>query len=94
MTASTATTPASTARAETTGLPAPDPLLDQVGRIARAGRHAGQNRMPWSMVIVFLAPALLLYGVFVLYPIVQSLRYSLYDWNGLEPSRRIGPPEK
>ena len=36
------------------------------------------------MVIVFLAPALLLYGVFVLYPIVQSLRYSLYDWNGLE----------
>ena len=36
------------------------------------------------MVVVFLAPALLLYGVFVLYPIVQSLRYSLYDWNGLE----------
>jgi raffinose/stachyose/melibiose transport system permease protein len=66
------------------GTPTPDPLLDQVGRITRAGRHAGQNRIPWSMALVFLAPALLLYGVFVLYPIAQSLRYSLYDWNGLE----------
>ena len=27
--------------------------------------------------------------VFVLYPIVQSARYSLYDWNGLEPARRV-----
>ena len=83
MTAPT-TMSASTARAEPSGPPAPDPLLDRVGQIARAGRPAGQNRMPWSMVIVFLAPALLLYGVFVLYPIVQSLRYSMYDWNGLE----------
>jgi raffinose/stachyose/melibiose transport system permease protein len=37
------------------------------------------------MVAGFLLPALLLYGVFVLYPIVQSFRYSGYDWNGLEP---------
>jgi raffinose/stachyose/melibiose transport system permease protein len=37
------------------------------------------------MVAGFLLPALLLYGVFVLYPIVQSVRYSGYDWNGLEP---------
>ncbi len=28
---------------------------------------------------------MLLFSVFVLYPIVQSVRYSLYDWNGLEP---------
>ncbi|WP_370326046.1 carbohydrate ABC transporter permease [Euzebya sp.] len=34
---------------------------------------------------MFLLPALLLYGVFVLYPIVQSMRYSLFDWNGLGP---------
>ncbi len=33
----------------------------------------------------FLLPALALYALFVLYPIVQSARYSLYDWNGLEP---------
>ncbi|MDO9174441.1 MAG: sugar ABC transporter permease, partial [Actinomycetota bacterium] len=41
-------------------------------------------RMPWPMIVVFLAPALILYSVFVLYPIAQSMRYSLYDWNGLE----------
>jgi raffinose/stachyose/melibiose transport system permease protein len=40
---------------------------------------------PWPVVIGFLLPALLLYGVFVLYPITQSIRYSGYDWNGLEP---------
>ena len=37
------------------------------------------------MIVAFLLPALLLYGVFVLYPIVQSMRYSMFDWNGLEP---------
>ncbi len=35
----------------------------------------------WSM----LAPALVLFAVFVIYPIVQSVRYSAYHWNGLEP---------
>ena len=40
--------------------------------------------MPWPTIIAFLAPALVLYTLFVLYPIVQSMRYSLYDWNGLE----------
>jgi raffinose/stachyose/melibiose transport system permease protein len=34
---------------------------------------------------LFLLPALLLYGLFVVYPITQSIRYSGYDWNGLEP---------
>lgn len=41
-------------------------------------------RMPWPMIVVFLAPAMLLYALFVVYPIIQSARYSLYDWNGLE----------
>jgi raffinose/stachyose/melibiose transport system permease protein len=42
-------------------------------------------RMPWTTVVGFLAPALVIYTVFVLYPIAQSTRYSLYEWNGLEP---------
>jgi raffinose/stachyose/melibiose transport system permease protein len=41
--------------------------------------------MPWTTVVVFLLPALVLYSVFLLYPIVQSARYSLYDWNGFGP---------
>jgi raffinose/stachyose/melibiose transport system permease protein len=41
--------------------------------------------MPWTTIIVFLLPALALYSLFVLYPIVQSVRYSMYDWNGFGP---------
>jgi raffinose/stachyose/melibiose transport system permease protein len=41
--------------------------------------------MPWPTIIIFLLPALVLYGLFVLYPIVQSARYSLYQWNGFGP---------
>ena len=32
--------------------------------------------------MAFLTPALLLYAVFLVYPVVQGARYSLYDWNG------------
>jgi raffinose/stachyose/melibiose transport system permease protein len=40
---------------------------------------------PWPVIVGFLLPALILYTVFVLYPITQSIRYSGFDWNGLEP---------
>jgi len=32
-----------------------------------------------------MVPALVFYGLFVLFPIAQAARYSLYDWNGLGP---------
>ena len=50
-----------------------------------ASRIAGQNKMPWPLILAFLAPALLVYGLFLLYPIAQSTRYSMFSWNGLEP---------
>jgi raffinose/stachyose/melibiose transport system permease protein len=49
------------------------------------GSASTLGRAPLVTIFLFLLPALALYGVFVLYPIVQSARYSLYDWNGLEP---------
>lgn len=49
----------------------------------RKGRDVGRRK--WPVVLAFLAPALLLYFAFVLFPIVQGIRFSLYDWNGLEP---------
>ncbi|HEX6657515.1 MAG TPA: sugar ABC transporter permease [Ilumatobacter sp.] len=55
-----------------------------VPRRARRQRH-GRSDISWPVAIGFLAPALALYALFVLYPIVQSARYSLYDWNGLGP---------
>jgi len=37
------------------------------------------------MIALFVLPALALYGLFVLFPIVQAAYYSLYKWNGLQP---------
>jgi raffinose/stachyose/melibiose transport system permease protein len=42
-------------------------------------------RRTWIGVIPFLLPALALYVVFVLFPIVQAVRFSLFKWNGLTP---------
>ena len=36
-------------------------------------------------IALFLLPALALYGVLVLLPIIQAAYYSLYKWNGLKP---------
>ncbi|MGP1674011.1 MAG: carbohydrate ABC transporter permease [Candidatus Limnocylindrales bacterium] len=41
------------------------------------------------MAGLFMLPALALYAVFVLFPIVQAARFSLYDWNGLEALDRF-----
>ncbi len=42
-------------------------------------------RRTWLGVIPFLLPALALYVVFVLFPIVQAVHFSLFKWNGLTP---------
>jgi raffinose/stachyose/melibiose transport system permease protein len=34
----------------------------------------------------FLLPALILYGVFMLYPIIDAVRLSLFKWNGAAPT--------
>ncbi len=39
---------------------------------------------------LFVAPALLLYGVYILYPVVISIWYSLLQWNGIGAARFIG----
>ena len=44
-----------------------------------------RNLRAWGLAGLFMLPALALYGLFVLFPIIQAARYSLYDWNGLEP---------
>ena len=45
-----------------------------------------QRVTPW----LFLLPGLLFFSVYVLYPIVQSLIISLYEWDGLSPAIYIG----
>lgn len=42
--------------------------------------------MPW----VFLAPGLLMFLVYVILPIFQSISISFYEWDGLSPAEFIG----
>ena len=50
-----------------------------------SSRRRTNRGISWPSIVVFLLPAIALYLAFVVYPIIQSTRYSLYDWNGLEP---------
>ena len=45
-----------------------------------------QRVTPW----LFLAPGLIFFTIYVLYPIIQSLIISLYEWDGLSPAIYIG----
>lgn len=40
--------------------------------------------------LILLAPACLFFAVFVLWPIVSSVRLSLYDWDGISPPTWVG----
>jgi raffinose/stachyose/melibiose transport system permease protein len=40
-------------------------------------------------IVVFLAPTLLILGTFVVWPILSAFRLSLFDWNGVSPTRRF-----
>jgi multiple sugar transport system permease protein len=44
-----------------------------------SGRWNQRKIAPW----LFLAPGLFMFAVYVLWPIVQSISLSFYDWNGL-----------
>lgn len=60
------------------------PAAASLHRLARQVR-----RSFWSYV--FIAPMLLLVGLFVVYPLIASLHITLYDWNGIgRPTRYVG----
>jgi multiple sugar transport system permease protein len=54
---------------------------------ARRRARAGAGGLS---TLVLLAPACLLFAVFVLYPIGASLVLSLYDWDGIGPKQFVG----
>ena len=51
------------------------------GARVRDGRLSG-----WLFVI----PALAAYVIFVLWPVVQTFKYSLYEWDGVLPAKWVG----
>jgi raffinose/stachyose/melibiose transport system permease protein len=57
------------------------PLVESTG-------HRRNHRAHWHRLLTitaFVTPALVVYLVFVLYPMAQAVYYSLFAWNGLGP---------
>ncbi len=42
----------------------------------------GRAAPPWRIRLVFLAPAFLLYTVFLIWPLIQALFFSFFEWKG------------
>ena len=52
----------------------------------RPRRRLPKQLVPW----LFMAPALLLFSLYVLYPIVSSFMLSFYSWDGLGDKTWVG----
>jgi len=55
-----------------------------------AGRRAGSGRRRW-IALLYLAPGFAMYAWIVLAPLVQSVNYSLYQWDGVTAPVFVGP---
>lgn len=62
--------------------------LPAIPDILKLKRVSGAPRRFQDSVLIalFLLPALILFLLFVIYPIFRSLYYSMFDWNGLGPA--------
>lgn len=49
-----------------------------------------QNKRLYLSGVLFLLPALLIFGMFFYLPFLQSIYYSFTEWNALKPPRFIG----
>jgi len=56
-------------------------------RAAKAGRRRRKpaDRRKTLEILFFVSPALLLIAVFMLLPIIQAVRFSVYNWKGFGP---------
>ncbi len=62
-----------------------------------APAEAGQRRrrhataaLPTPVALLFIAPAAVLFAVFVLYPMITAVTYSMYSWRGTSQESFVG----
>jgi raffinose/stachyose/melibiose transport system permease protein len=56
----------------------------------RRGRGAPAQRSARRVGLLFAAPGLALYAVVVLWPMIQSIQYSFYKWDGVSAAVWVG----
>ncbi len=50
----------------------------------------GQSAPPWLTIIAFLLPAFILYTVFMIWPLLQSMFFSMFEFKGLNRGDFVG----
>ena len=75
---------------------APADVADAAAPKSRRWRGSGRSDTPkygrkaaWAGWL-FALPALIMFAVFELYPIITSIQYSFYDWDGIGFSTPVG----
>ena len=48
--------------------------------------HSPRRKQDYVTVVLFLLPAVILFILFLIYPIFRSVYYSSFNWNGLGPA--------
>jgi raffinose/stachyose/melibiose transport system permease protein len=61
------------------------PAIPDVLKLKRV-TGASRRLQDTLLIVLFLLPALILFLLFVIYPIFRSIYFSLFDWNGLGPA--------
>ncbi len=56
----------------------------------KANVGVGQSAPPWPTIIAFLLPAFVLYAVFMVWPLIQSMYFSMYEFKGLSREGFVG----
>jgi raffinose/stachyose/melibiose transport system permease protein len=69
-------------------MPTTDALTDGGGRRASSVRRVPGE--PRNVGYLYVAPALIVFAVFVLGPFLHSLYLSLFSWDGIGPSEYVG----
>jgi raffinose/stachyose/melibiose transport system permease protein len=74
--------------------------VENTASFPRDSRTATQPAARWASFVrahraplagwLFVLPALTAYAAFVLWPVVQTFRYSFYSWDGILPARWVG----
>jgi raffinose/stachyose/melibiose transport system permease protein len=70
--------------ADPTGAP-----VSPAATTSRRRAHRARRRGAW-LGWLFAAPAIMMYAIFVLRPLLSTVQYSLYKWDGIGPSTWVG----
>jgi raffinose/stachyose/melibiose transport system permease protein len=56
----------------------------------KGAKGVGDGTPSWGIIILFLAPAFLLYTIFMVWPLAQSLYFSFFEFKGLSRGGFVG----